>query len=77
MPLYEYICQTCHQRVELLIRGEEPPICPECGGEKLAKELSVPAGHVSGSRGELPISQPLAHGGCGRPQCGTGMCQFD
>lgn len=68
MPLYEYSCETCGAKVELLIRGDEKPVCPHCQGRRLTKLLSVVAGHVSGGGG---MPEP---GGCGRPQCGTGGC---
>ena len=76
MPLYEYQCEPCDQRFETLIRGNgDAPHCPKCGSAKVAKLLSVPAaaqtGHGHG--GGLPISGAPSFG-CGRPQCGSGMC---
>ena len=69
MPLYEYSCRTCGEKVELLIRGSEQPVCPHCQGTHLEKLLSVVAGHVAHGGGDA-----AAAGGCGRPQCGTGGC---
>ena len=72
MPLYEYHCQECQSKIELLVRGSEQPACPECGGTRLEKLLSVPAAH---SRDGLPMadsppwSGPCGMGGCGRPEC--------
>ena len=54
MPIYEYTCESCKQQVELLIRADDTPQCPECGSEKLEKQFSVPAAH-SGSGGGLPV----------------------
>ena len=73
MPIYEYSCEKCQNEFELLIRSDETPICPTCGGEKVHRELSVPAAH-STSDG-LAVHQPNP-GTCGRPQCGTGGCQM-
>lgn len=73
MPLYEYTCQACHRELELLVRGDESPACPECGSSHLAKRFSVPAAHVRGGTSSLPVAQP--GGMCGRPQCGMGGCQ--
>ncbi|HZZ72793.1 MAG TPA: zinc ribbon domain-containing protein [Pirellulales bacterium] len=70
MPLFEYTCEKCHADFELLLYGQEQPVCPDCGGRKLAKRFSVPAAHVSS--GNLPLAPG---GGCGRPQCGSGGCQ--
>ncbi len=80
MPLYEYHCEPCDYSFETLIRSAgDLAHCPQCGSIEVAKLLSVPAaaqtGH--GRTGELPIhgqtgSEPSF--GCGRPQCGSGMC---
>lgn len=44
MPLYEYKCQTCGERVEVIQRVSDPPYthCPKCGGE-MRKVISAPA----------------------------------
>lgn len=71
MPLYEYACETCHKEFELLVRGDEKPVCPDCKSKKLTRLLSVVSGHVAGGSsggGEMP------EGGCGMPQCGMGGC---
>lgn len=54
MPLYEYQCDGCEQQVELLIRGDESPECPNCGSSKLQKQFSVPAAH-NAKGGSLPV----------------------
>lgn len=46
MPLYEYACPKCQKEFELLIRGNERPICPHCGSKKVERQMSAPAGHV-------------------------------
>lgn len=50
MPLYEYECQSCGRRTELLQRFSDEPLtaCPECGG-KVRKLLSAPAVQFKGS----------------------------
>ncbi len=76
MPLYEYVCDQCQHEFEALVRGDEQPGCPSCGGARLAKRFSVPAAHTGGSR-DLPICEaPRPQGGCGLPQCGMGGCQM-
>jgi putative FmdB family regulatory protein len=72
MPLYEYHCKQCRADHELLIRGGERPVCPQCGGERMTKLLSVPAGHVAG--GGLPVASREAFNGCGKPGCGPQGC---
>ena len=72
MPLYEYVCQTCHSNCELLIRGDdEQPVCPDCGGHSLEKQMSVPSAHARGSS-QLPMAPP--GGFCGRGTCGMQGC---
>lgn len=75
MPIYEYTCEKCQADFELLIRGSEKPVCPECGGGRLAKRFSVPAAHTKGSS-SLPVASSLPMSGCGKPQCGMGGCQM-
>ena len=50
MPLYEYQCQKCQERVEILQKISDPPYthCPKCGGE-LRKLISSPAIQFKGS----------------------------
>ena len=73
MPLYEYHCEKCDANVELLVRSAEQKLeCPECGGTRLTKLLSVVSGHVAAGGGACRSTPPPA--GCGRPQCGMGGC---
>jgi putative FmdB family regulatory protein len=79
MPIYEYHCEPCEHTFETLIRGGgDVARCPRCGNLEVAKQFSVPAAaHTGGSRGgELPISggSGAPSFGCGRPQCGSGVC---
>lgn len=50
MPLYEYECQQCKERVEIIQKFSDPPysICPKCGGE-MKKLFSSPAIQFKGS----------------------------
>jgi len=79
MPIYEYHCEPCDHDFEALIRGAgDVARCPKCGGVEVAKQLSVPAAAQTGRgrAGELPICGDSAAPafGCGRPQCGGGVC---
>jgi putative FmdB family regulatory protein len=76
MPIYEYACDDCRGEFEVLVRGNESPVCPTCGSPRLEKLLSVPAAHTGGSRGSLPICETPSPGTCGLPQCGMGGCQM-
>lgn len=50
MPLYEYQCQSCEERLEAIQKFSEPPYtrCPKCGGD-LKKLISSPAIQFKGS----------------------------
>src|SRR5580693_3228592 len=51
MPLYEYECQSCGERTELLQRFNDPPLaaCPRCGGGEIKKLISKPAFQFKGT----------------------------
>ena len=50
MPLYEYECDACYHRFELIRKFSDPPVetCPACGGV-VRKLLSSPAIQFKGS----------------------------
>ena len=50
MPLYEYQCDQCGNRFEVIQKFSDPPVevCPKCGGE-VKKLLSSPAIQFKGS----------------------------
>lgn len=50
MPLYEYQCTKCEERVEVIQNISDPPYshCPKCGGD-MKKLFSAPAIQFKGS----------------------------
>ena len=50
MPLYEYQCEKCGARVEVIQRVSDKPYshCPKCGGD-MRKLFSAPAIQFKGS----------------------------
>lgn len=76
MPIFEYVCQSCQNQFELLVRQSTKIECPECKSVKLEKQLSVFAA-VSNGTGpktrELPVG-PC--GSCGDPR-GPGSCSMN
>ena len=50
MPLYEYVCEQCEYRFELIRKFSDPPleVCPKCGG-KVRKLMSSPAIQFKGT----------------------------
>jgi putative FmdB family regulatory protein len=70
MPLYEYRCPACAARFEVLQRmgeGAESVRCPDCGAERVERQLSTFAAAASSG------AASFESGGCGRPACGTGF----
>ena len=51
MPLYEYQCDACGARFELIRKFSDPPVtvCPKCGAEQVRKLISSPAFQFKGS----------------------------
>jgi len=50
MPLYEYECEACGHRFEVIRKFSDAPLerCPKCGGA-VHKLQSAPAFHLKGS----------------------------
>jgi putative FmdB family regulatory protein len=50
MPIYEYQCDACGKRTEILQKLDDPPLasCPDCGAA-VRKLLSAPAFQFKGS----------------------------
>lgn len=71
MPLYEYRCEACGHRFEILQRMGEGAAgleCPECGERRAEKQLSTFAAAVSSA-----AAAPAACGGGGGGGCGSGF----
>jgi putative FmdB family regulatory protein len=51
MPLYEYQCDACAQRFEVIQKFSDPPatVCRVCGSGPVSKLLSSPAIQFKGS----------------------------
>jgi len=64
VPIYEYRCQSCGERVEILVRSgiDDLPTCPNCHSALLEKLLSMPYVMVGEGR---PAGQTC----CETPPC--------
>ncbi len=73
MPIYEYLCRECGERVEVWLRsGGERPHCPNCGSPLLKKLFSAP--YVMSKGREHPVGTTC----CGREErCATPPCSPD
>lgn len=43
MPLFDFHCKQCDSHFEVLMRGSDTPVCPECGSANVEKMVSLPA----------------------------------
>lgn len=51
MPIYEYECKACGERIEKFQKISDAPatLCPNCGAEELQKLVSASAFKLTGS----------------------------
>ena len=73
MPIYEYRCGVCNQRVEVLVRsGGAQPVCPDCGSVLSNKLFSVP--NVLSGQTRRPAGQTCCgqQERCDAPPCSCG-----
>ncbi|MHC4662877.1 MAG: FmdB family zinc ribbon protein [Planctomycetota bacterium] len=50
MPFYEYTCNKCNEKFELLCRSGDEPDCPKCKSKDLKKHISAFNGLSSGQK---------------------------
>ena len=67
MPIYEFVCMSCEEHFEELVRGDTQVACPNCGETKVAKQLSTFA--MTGTAGQTGAT---GGGGCCGGSCGCG-----
>jgi len=68
MPMYEYVCSSCGQRFEKMVRFSElnqQPECPNCHSPETRKQISTFATQSAGSSY-----------GAGASSCGTSRGGF-
>jgi putative FmdB family regulatory protein len=63
MPIYEYVCPTCGQSFEKLVRAgrkakEAAVPCPTCGQDSYRKEVTLVA--ASSSSGSVSLASSAA-----------------
>ncbi len=51
MPIYDYQCSSCGHKAEVMRKISEPTltVCPACGSETFAKQVSAPSFQLTGS----------------------------
>lgn len=74
MPLYEYQCNACQRRFELIRKFSDPPVevCPECGAGPVQKLISSPAFQFKGSGWYITDYARKSGGGTAPGDAGAG-----
>jgi len=79
MPIYEYICDDCSEKFELLkLSSDDASICPKCGSRRLTRAMSTFSAassdkSASAESGSSPVGDSCDAGyGCG---CPSGACK--
>lgn len=51
MPIYDYQCQSCQYKAEVMRKVTAPSVeqCPQCHEEAFSKQLSAPSFQLNGS----------------------------
>jgi putative FmdB family regulatory protein len=67
MPIFEYQCQACQHRFDVLQKAGDPApaACPECGKKRLEKCLSAPSFQLQGKGWRKP-AKPQGNPGAPR-----------
>jgi putative FmdB family regulatory protein len=53
MPIFEFICESCGESFEELVRSSNDTtgvICPQCSGSQVKKKISLFAAQAPGGR---------------------------
>ena len=72
MPIFEFVCDKCHQEFEELVFDDTAPVCPACGASQTRKLMSCPCVCRSGGAEEHGVSAPSGGGKCAG--CAGGHC---
>ena len=83
MPIYEYECEDCKKKVEILhkrLEQKEDINCPDCGSNKMKKLVSLPFINTNSPLDVAKKKAPTTCCGkdtpCTTPPCSTdGTCK--
>jgi putative FmdB family regulatory protein len=79
MPLYEYKCENCGQRFELIQKFSDPlaDTCPKCGGGPVHKLMSSPAIQFKGSGWYITDYAKKDSGAAAKPETSDASAKSD
>jgi len=70
MPIYEFECNQCKDKFELLVRSSATPlVCPKCSGKDLKRLVSAFAFTSKDGSGVTTASSSSGCGGCSGGDC--------
>jgi putative FmdB family regulatory protein len=73
MPIYEYLCQDCDKKFEVIrsmSQADAPLKCQECGGEHVKRKLAVFYA-MSGGHSVAGTSDSCDCGSCSGGNCSS------
>jgi len=71
MPIYEFCCEKCDKKFEILIMGSDKPECPGCGTGEVRRLMSA-CGFVSKGSGGETVSASAGNSSCS--SCSSTNC---
>jgi putative FmdB family regulatory protein len=72
MPLFEFVCEKCNEKFEVLVFDKENAQCPKCKSAKVAKQFSsfTTASSLSNCASANSCQRALKH----KHKCSGGCC---
>ncbi len=71
MPIYEYCCEKCGKEFELLVFGNEEPVCPGCGDKGPTRKMSTFGFGVGYKFKPSSSGSGSSCAGCGSSNCSS------
>jgi len=71
MPLFDFVCHACGKEFEVLLMGDDRPVCPHCQSRDLEKKMSAFAVRTKGSDGSTSAGGGSRCSGCAGGSCAT------
>lgn len=75
MPIYEYVCNNCHNHFEILQKVDDhsPQICPSCQGKNVERMFSAAGFQLKGTGWYVTDFKNNKKNDttCKKPECGS------
>jgi len=63
MPIYEYTCEKCNNKFEIIVMAKDRPACSACGSVKVKRLMSA-CGFVSKGGGGETVNRSASASSC-------------